>query len=141
MEWIFWLALVAFFLIVEAFTPYLVSIWVAGGALVALVLSLFNIDLWVQIVAFIVVSIALIIVTRPFARRVLKVKENHTNADRNIGETATVTVSIDNTLGQGMVNLGGQIWTARSDDGEEISQGEMVTVQRIEGVKLIVAKK
>lgn len=65
-------------------------------------------------------------------------KTQPTNADRCIGETAMVTEDIDNIAGKGRVEVNGISWTARSSDGANFRKGELVTVERIEGVKLIV---
>ena len=65
-----------------------------------------------------------------------------TNADAVIGKNAVVTEQIDNIHAKGAVKVDGKEWTARSDDGNIIiSEGEIVTVLRIEGVKLICSKK
>ena len=74
-------------------------------------------------------------------RRCRDVPRTPTNADRLIGETAVVTAAIDNLAAKGEVTVKGQIWTARSEDGEAIGSGERVTVKKIEGVKLIVSKQ
>ena len=138
---LFWLALIVLFSVIEGVTPQLVSIWFAGGALVALIVSLFGVQLWIQIVVFVAVSALLLILTRPLVKKRINAKTVRTNADAAIGETAVVTQRIDNTEGEGLVKLGGQIWSARSDGGENIPAGATVTVLRIEGVKLIVTEK
>ena len=71
-------------------------------------------------------------------RKFIKTKLVPTNSDRVIGETAVVTESIDNIQAKGSVKVQGQLWTARSENGEVIPEGSQVTVIRIEGVKLIV---
>ncbi len=58
--------------------------------------------------------------------------------DRLIGKTAVVTKNIDNELGEGMVNVEGMTWSARSRDGNLIPKGETVEIDYISGVKLIV---
>ncbi len=137
---IIWLVAAVLFLIIEALSVQLISIWLAGGALVAMVTALFHVDFWVQVLIFAVVSLILIVLTRPLAKRLLNRRVEATNADRSIGREATVTSEINNILGQGQVNLSGQIWSARSSDGEIIKEGETVTVEKIDGVKLIVKK-
>ena len=56
----------------------------------------------------------------------------------NIGKTAVVISDINNLEGNGQVRVNGNVWSARSVDGEIISEGSTVTVKAIEGVKLIV---
>ena len=136
-----WLALTVIFAIIEGVTPQLVSIWFAGGALCAMIVSLFGVPLWVDIAVFVGVSALLLILTRPLIKKRWGPKIERTNADAAIGKQAIVTARIDNTEGVGLVNLGGQIWSARSESGDPIDEGASVLVQRIEGVKLIVTKE
>ena len=67
MELIFWLILFVVLLIIEIFTMGLTTIWFAGGAIIAFVLSYIGFDLWVQIIAFLIVSTVLLVLTRPVA--------------------------------------------------------------------------
>lgn len=62
--WI-WLGLLVLFIVFELITTSLTTIWFAGGALVAFVMALVELPVWAQIVAFFVVSIVLLIFTRP----------------------------------------------------------------------------
>ena len=136
-----WLALMIIFAIIEGATPQLVSIWFAGGALCALIVSLFGTPLWVDIAVFVGVSAVLLVLTRPLIKKRWNPSIVRTNADAAIGKTAIVTARIDNTEGVGLVNLGGQIWSARSETGDPVDEGATVLVKRIEGVKLIVSKE
>lgn len=135
---VIWGIAMVIFLIIEGVTPGLVSIWFAAGALCALLCSVFNGPLWLQILLFIVVSIAALILTRPLARKYINGKRQATNADRMIGMTGRVTERIDNIAATGAVQLGGKTWTARSGDGQPIDEGTLVQAEHIEGVKLIV---
>lgn len=141
MDWasITWLALLLFFLFVEGASVSLVSIWFAGGALVALLMSLLKADLWIQIVMFFVASGAMLALLRPFARKYLKPKIVRTNVDSVIGTTGRVLTAIDNVSAQGQVKLGAMEWTARSTSGDPIPAGTLVRADRIEGVKVFVS--
>ena len=136
-----WLALVIFFAIIEGVTPQLVSIWFAGGALVSLIVSLFGAPLWVEIIVFVAVSAILLLLTRPLVKRRFSKQIVKTNADALVGGEAVVTQAIDNVEGAGLAKITGQVWSARSATGEPIPEGTSVTVERIEGVKLIVSVK
>ncbi|HIZ16592.1 MAG TPA: NfeD family protein [Firmicutes bacterium] len=138
---IVWLVAAIIFLIIEALSVQLISIWLAGGAIIAMVLALLNVNFWIQALIFAVVSLVLIILTRPLVKRILNKKIEATNADRSIGKEASVTSEINNVLGKGQVNLSGQIWSARSSDDSVINVGETVIVEKIDGVKLIVSRK
>lgn len=94
---IFWSAIFIFCTIAEIMTLGLTSIWFAGGALIAGILSLFKVDYTIQILVFAITSLVLLAVTRPFARRFLNQKKlAKTNIDGLIGKKALVTADIDN---------------------------------------------
>ncbi len=133
-----WAVLIVLFLIVEGATAGLTSIWFAAGALAALAAAFLDLPVWLQIVLFIVISAATLVLTRPLAKKYVNRKIQPTNADRAIGGVATVTERIDNIAGIGAVTLGGRMWTARSATGEIIEEGTRTEVKAIEGAKLIV---
>lgn len=136
---IIWAALIVVFLIVEASTAGLASIWFAVGAVAALILALIAPDtiIW-QVVLFIVVSVVALIFTRPLAKKYVNSKTKATNADRVIGKVATITERIDNVAGTGTATVGGRVWTARSYNGEQLEAGTSATIKSIDGVKLIL---
>ncbi len=136
---VFWVVALVVFLIVEAVTAGLVSIWFVFGSLVALICAALGAAIWLQIFWFVIVSVATLVLTRPLVKRYVDSRSVATNADRNIGRTAVVTERIDNLAATGAVQLAGVVWTARStDDAVAIEPGTHVTVRAIEGVKLIV---
>lgn len=136
----FWIAAMVLFLIVEALTVGLVSMWFAIGSLAAMICALLNVEIWIQIVVFLGVSAFALLLTRPVAKKFINGKKQPTNADMIIGRECMVTEDIDNFEGTGAVYVGGKTWTARSENGEIIKEGESVRALRIEGVKLIVNK-
>ena len=137
----FWVAALVVFLIVEAVTAGLVSIWFVFGSLVALICAALGAAVWLQIFWFVIVSVATLVLTRPLVKRYVDSRSVATNADRSIGRAAVVTERIDNLAATGAVKLDGVGWTARStDDAVAIETGERVTVRAIEGVKLIVER-
>ena len=138
MNTILWLGLMVLFLIVEATTVTMVSLWFAGGALAALAVSALGGGFLVQMVAFLVVSTALLALLRPMARKHFTPKLTKTNVDSVIGMEGYVTGDIDNIAATGTVKLGAMEWTARSATGEKISTGTLVKVEKIEGVKAFV---
>jgi membrane protein implicated in regulation of membrane protease activity len=136
---IIWAILIVFFTVVEAFTLGLTSIWFAVGSLAALIASALGLGLVVQVFAFIIVAVVLLVYTRPLARKIFKIGQNKTNIDALIGKTGFVIKSITPTE-VGQVKLNGQIWTAKGPEHETIELGLEVEVLAIEGVKLIVKK-
>lgn len=138
-----WIAVFIIMVIIEIFTAELTTIWFAGGSLIAFILSFFNsISIWIQLVVFIVVSLVLLICTRPALIRLMKKRRLKTNIEAIPGKTAIVTKEINNLLSTGTVEINGLSWTARcEDDSEVIPVGSMVEILRIEGVKVIVKIK
>lgn len=136
-----WLIIIAACVIIEASTVSLTTIWFAIGALIAWLVYLVGLSLQVQIVVFLLVSIACLILTRPIAVEKLKVGRAKTNLDSLIGEIAKVETTINNFNNEGYVKLNGQVWSARSANDEIIEKGELVLVEEIKGVKVIVRKK
>ena len=139
---VYWLVALVVFLVIEAVTLGLATIWFVGGALVALIAAMCGAGLGIQVASFLVVSLVLLIFTRPFAVRFLSKDTLKTNVDRVIGMEGVVTEEISNLAGTGKVSLGGNIWTARTEnEGGTIPVDAVVAVLRVEGVKLIVKVK
>lgn len=142
METIFWLILFVVLLIIEIFTMGLTTVWFACGALVAFVLAFAGAGLPVQIIAFLLVSILLLVLTRPIAIKFFNQERQKTNADRLIGQKAVVLEAIDTLHGTGRVEVSGMEWAAKADEASNIIEvGEIVLIERIQGVKLIVRKE
>ena len=135
----FWILLFIIFLIAEAATAGLVSIWFCAGALCSFAAAKVGAAVYIQLIIFVIASVALFIFTRPFVKNVIKLKSEPTNLDRIIGQSVAVTEKIDNKADTGAIKYDGKVWTARSNDFDvTFEKGDFVTVDRIEGVKVIV---
>lgn len=134
-----WFAALVLFGIAEAATVSLVSIWFMAGALVALVAAICGAPIWLQVLLFLAVSVALLASLRSLVRKFVTPKLTRTNVESLIGKAAVVTENIDNISAQGSAKVGGVVWTARSTDGCPIPAGARVIVDRIEGVKVFVS--
>ena len=141
MNWaaILWLVLLIVFLVVEAVTVTLVSLWFAAGALAALLVSFFGAAIWLQVLIFLAGSTIALAALRPVARKYIRPKITATNVDAVIGSTGLVTVAVDNVTASGQVKLGAMVWSARSTSGDPIPEGTLVRADRIEGVKVFVS--
>lgn len=141
MNWaaILWLVLMVMFLLLEAGTVAVVSLWFAAGSLAAMIVSFLGGAFWLQVAVFLATAGVLLAALRPLVRKYFTPKLTKTNVDSVIGSTGLVTVAIDNVSAVGQVKLGAMEWTARSTTGEVIPEGTLVKVDRIEGVKLIVS--
>ena len=80
MQTIFWLILFVVLVVIEIATLGLTTIWFAGGSIVAFVLAIVGFSLPVQIVAFLVSSILLLVLTRPIAIKYFNQERKLTNA-------------------------------------------------------------
>ena len=143
MDSIYWLLLMILLLVIEVLTMGLTTIWFAGGALAAFLISLVagNI-LELEVAVFIIVSVILLLFTRPLAMRYLNRRTVRTNADSVVGSVVRVTEPVNNILDQGAAQADGKVWTARAvSDDILFEEGELAVVQEIRGVKLILCKK
>ena len=135
MRVIYWLAIFIVLLIIEIATMGLTTIWFAGGALIAFCAGLVGFGLGVQIGVFVIVSILLLILTRPIAVKFFNQERQKTNAESLIGQHALVTEDIDTIKAKGQV----EIWSAKTDEPDgKIPKNTVVVVNGIQGVKLIV---
>ena len=135
-----WLAVFVLLIVIELATMGLTTIWFAGGAVAGFIASMLGANVVIQAVFF-VVSIVLLIFTRPFAVRYINSNKTKTNIDGLIGQEALVLEEINNIRETGCARLEGKEWTARSVDDTVIPADTVVIVERIEGVKLIVKTK
>ena len=141
MNWaaVFWLTMIVVFLLVEASTVTLVSLWFAAGSLAAMLVALTGAGIGFQVTVFVIVAAICLTALRPLVRKHIKPKLTKTNVDAVVGSIGLVTVAIDNVSAVGQVKLGAMYWTARSVSGDPIAEGTLVKVERIEGVKAIVS--
>ena len=138
MLWV-WLVVIILACIVEWLTEVqLVSIWAALGGIVSFVCYFCGANETVQIIVFFVVTIAAIACTRPLVKKVTKFEKTPTNADMYVGRSGKVINIINESEGLFQVKVEGCVWSAVTEDRNIIPVGNDITVQRIEGVKLIV---
>ena len=137
---ILWIVLGVVFVVVEALTAQIVTIWFAVGSIGAIIANVLHINSIGQIVIFALISLLTLIAARPYLKKFTNTQVQPTNLDMCIGAEALVTEEINNTYGTGQAKIRGNIWTARSFDGSVIEKDSLVTVHSIEGVKLIVRK-
>ena len=135
MDPLLWLVILAIFLIIEAVTVGLVTVWFAGGALLAAIASAAGADIIVQWILFLIVSLILLIFTRPLAVRYMKRGVTRTNVNSLIGKKAVVIQKIDNLSQMGQVRINDIEWMARTE-----SEKSVVEIEAVQGVKLIVKK-
>ncbi|MFE5404971.1 NfeD family protein [Streptomyces sp. NPDC056580] len=109
----------------------------AVGAVAAAVAAGLGFGVVIQVLAFAVVSVALIAVVRPIAARHGRQPQLATGVDALKGRQAVVMERVDGSGGR--IKLAGEIWSARSlDTGRAYDVGQEVDVVDIEGATAIV---
>lgn len=137
-----WLIAFIVLLVIEIFTMGLTTIWFAGGALAALLLAALGAGVLLQVVVFVIVSVVLLVVTRPIAMKFFNQEREKTNAESLIGKQALVLEEINTLHATGRVEVDGQEWSAKTEDPEQmIQKDQVVSIEGIQGVKLIVREK
>jgi membrane protein implicated in regulation of membrane protease activity len=139
--WVWWVIVAAVLAIVEVTTLGLVFAMLAGGALAAALVDVIDggaNNVILQVAAFIVVSVALLGVVRPIARRhMMQTPETRTGVAALVGSRAVVIERVDGDGGR--VKLAGEVWSARSYDGHAVLEpGQSVDVIQIEGATALV---
>ena len=137
--WYVWLILAGIFVIAEIATVGFLIFWLSLGSLCAMITSFFTDNLIIQTAVFVVTSALFILCTRPLAKKLGKTDNNlTTNAFSIIGKKAIVVKEINPTLGVGQIKVEGQVWSAKSNGEEIISEGTEVSILSIDGVKAVV---
>ena len=138
---VFWLAATVVFVLVELMTVGLTSIWFAAGSFVASIIALLGGNVVVQGIVFILVSVVLLALTKPWAGKYINSRTVKTNVDSLVGERAVLTEDADSMKQTGKAVVNGQEWTVRpQDETQVIRKGELIEVVKISGVKLIVKR-
>ena len=137
-----WLVVFVACIAIEIITMGLTTIWFAGGALVAAIGAALGAPIWLQAVFFGAVSLVLLYFTRPVAVKYFNKDRVKTNAESLVGKQAVVISEIDNLQGIGQVSVNCQEWSARTvEEGITLTEGSVVIVRAISGVKLMVEEK
>ena len=142
METMYWLLIFIVLLVIEIGTMGLTTIWFAGGALAAFIMGIIGFGTGVQIAVFSIVSIVLLVSTRPIALKYFNKERQKTNAESLIGKQALVLEEVDTLHNKGVVEVNGQEWSAKTEEPSGvIAKKTVVTIEGIQGVKLIIKEK
>lgn len=132
-----WLGVAAIMAVAEALSTAFVTVWFVIGALAAFVAAFLGAGAAVQIVVFLVSSIACLALLRPVVLRHRELGKFHEPTP--IGKEATVVEDIDAIAHTGRVETPDHMtWAALSADGRPIAKGCAVRVVGQESVKLVV---
>lgn len=138
--WQFWLIVAGIFFIGEIFTAGFLIFWVGVGAILAMFSSFFIDNLVIQTTIFVISSGLLLFLTRPFVEKYVRPDQDNTvtNAKSIIGKKAIVIEDIDPIKSVGLVKVGEEVWSAKSETHELISKDTKVEITDINGVKVVV---
>ncbi len=134
-----WFVVIIIAAFIEINTMDLTSVWFVIGALVAFILAIIDFIIPIQILAFLLISIILLISVKPIAKNYLKSNVVSTNADRLVGKVAICTKEI-RPGERGEVRIDGQFWSAITEEKDVVKVDERVEILAIEGNKLIVVR-
>ena len=138
--WVWWLVAAGGLAAGEIVTLAFVLGLIGVGALAGAAAAGLGGSSFVQLLTFAIVAVLMIVVVRPIATRHLQTpRAIRTGAAALIGADAVVLSPVG--ADQGQVKLRGEIWSARSFSGEEISPGEHVEVVKIDGATAVVLAK
>jgi membrane protein implicated in regulation of membrane protease activity len=133
-----WIAVAVIFAVAEGLTASFVTIWFAIGGAASAAMAAAGAGIALQVIIFFVVSISLLIFTRPILVKKLKLGREKNYTEQLEGKTGLVTEAIK-PFGSGQVKVRGIVWTAVGESEDfSAEQGNTVQIVRIEGVKLIV---
>lgn len=133
-----WLVFAVGLAAAEAFTGDMSLLMLSGGALAAAGSSALGLPLWADGLVFLLVSVLLLALVRPAARRRLSAGKGLPEPARALeGRHAIVLSRI--AMDQGQVKLDGEVWTARPYNGDDVYEpGDRVTVVHIDGATAVV---
>jgi membrane protein implicated in regulation of membrane protease activity len=135
--WEWWLLAAVLLLLGELATNALVFVMPFGGAAAAALLAALGVPWYGQLIGFVLVTVSLIGLLRPVARRRQAGPGLRTGAAALVGQQALVTTRVDEHKGQ--IRLEGLIWSARALDPDKIFEpGEAVHVAAIDGATAVV---
>ena len=133
--WIIWLVIVFLLTIVELATINLVSVWFVISGCLALIVSLFTQNFYIQFGVFVICGIVFLVLTKPFLNKLKREKEENLYRERIPGMEGIVTVAIKKGK-IGEVKVDGKLWSATAD--EDIERENLIKVLEVDGIKLVV---
>ena len=141
-----WICISVAAAVVEVLTLSKTAVWFVPAGLFVFFLAIFEVDVWIQVAVFIIISLILIGLSRVMSKNFINfVKFKETKEIKEyknlIGKAAIVTEEIDNIKNTGSVRINGTIWTARAEDADELYEnGLIVTIIKIDGECVICSR-
>ena len=140
LPWI-WLTLLVIFVVIEAFTMSLTTIWPAIASLPLIFIAKTGLPFKWQLLIFVLLTLVLVIFTRPFAVKKLKIGKDKTNVNDMEGQEVLVTKAILQFQKGEAKSKNGVIWTVTSAYGTEIPENTICIVTKVQGNTLEIKPK
>lgn len=140
----FWLGVMLLCVVIEAVTFALTTVWGAISAFVMIFVSRTNMPLKWQLILFLVLTIVLVLTTRPFAVKKLKLGKDKTNVNSMEGQEVLVTKRISRFEKGEVKAKNGVIWSAKNADEQDeadILEGSVCKIVKVDGNTLSVKIK
>ncbi len=135
----FWMFLAILLIVIEIFTIGFVIGSLGLAAFFTAIVAYIGFPIEFQFIVFIVSSLVIFFMLRPFAKKYLAPKKKvETNVQGLIGRKAVVIETIDNFRQTGRVKIDGDDWRARTETQEVIPAGREVVIKVVDGATLIV---
>lgn len=136
--WQIWLIASGVFFILEIITVGFLMFWLGIASLITMIVSFFTSSIIFQTTVFVISSGILIFATKPLVEKLTKKDSVQTNVYSIIGKKAIVIEDIDWNKGTGQIKIGGEVWSAKTNEQIDIPKGSEVEVVDIDGVKAFV---
>ena len=135
----FWLIVAAIAALIEVVSVSLITVWFVIGGIAAFFAGFFGCPMWIQLVVFLVVSLASLALFRPL---ILKYRKQGASHEATlVGTSAIVVEEIGDNTHTGRVETPDHMtWTALSGDGSPIGVGTQVRVIGQDSIKLVVER-
>lgn len=131
---IIWAMVIAGTLLLEFFTVDFFACCFSFGALVALIITVFEVDVIWQLVGFFVATIIAICASRPLVKKFLKKPTVPTNVDQNFGKTARLLADVVD--GKSTIKINDVVWAVVCE--ANLKKDDTVVIESVEGNKMVV---
>lgn len=135
---LFWLIVIGGAILLEVGTVQLVGLPFVFGGIAALIVYLLHVDVTMQLIVFIVISILSLVLLQVYFKKKVVPKPTSTNLELLIGKELIV-LEYDALTKKGSSKVNGVNWTIRSDEVCNIN--DIVYIKSIEGTTLVVGKE
>lgn len=135
--WVIWVAIGIVCVIIEIFTPGFLFLSFGVGAILTGLAALIIPSIAFQVLTFAIITLIVFMLSRKFSKKLISNNYEETNVKALVGKTGKVTHEIPANE-KGYVKIGGEEWAAVSKDNNKIDKDTRITVNDIEGNKVIV---